>query len=353
MCSTTNESERLQDDSLSIKSFQFTWEIPEYNKRKLNCKINESIKSKTFSLSCGGQSPLSCTLYFFPKGDRRSSKTGETAIFSKTQSQGKYKNSFHFTFSILDARREVFISRFFHEEVPHNSVGVNFIPHGHLDNPTNNLLLNDTLTIYCQAWETISKSDTCDCKNDFQILRNRCHLVTDFAKLLEDKVNSDVHLKVKDEDVPAHKLILAARSPVFAAMFQNDMLESKTNEVEIADVEPVVLKALLEFIYTGDCVVGNLAEGLFRAADKYNIKDLKEMCEQELQEKITVDNAVHLLIISDLYQAKKLKESVTLFINCCAADVMEKPSWNKLMDSYPRLVGELYMKAFGSKREEK
>ena len=140
--------------------------------------------------------------------------------------------------------------------------------------------------------------------------------------------------------------------PVFASMFPNEM-ESKTNEVEIADVEPAVLKALLEFIYTGDCVVGDSTEEFFRAADKYDIKDLKQLCEHELLEKMTVNNAVHLLILSDLYQSKKLKESVTLFINCCAADVMKKPSWNKLMDSYPRLVGELYMKAFGSKREEK
>jgi speckle-type POZ protein len=139
--------------------------------------------------------------------------------------------------------------------------------------------------------------------------------------------------------------------PVFASMFPND-IESKTNEVEIADVEPAVLKALLEFIYTGHCVVTNVVEELFRASDKYDIKDLKEICEHELLEKITVDNAVHLLILSDLYQAKKLKESVTIFINCCAADVMEKPSWNKLMDSYPRLVGELYMR-LAPKREEK
>jgi len=32
------------------------------------------------------------------------------------------------------------------------------------------------------------------------------------------------------------------------------MLESKTSEVGIADVEPSVLKVLLEFIYTGHCV---------------------------------------------------------------------------------------------------
>ena len=47
-------------------------------------------------------------------------------------------------------------------------------------------------------------------------------------------------------------------------MFQNHVLENKTNQVEIADVETAVLKKLLEFIYTGHCAVGDLAEGLFQ-----------------------------------------------------------------------------------------
>lgn len=69
----------------------------------------------------------------------------------------------------------------------------------------------------------------------------------------------------------AHKAILAARSPVFAAMFEHAMEESRANRVEITDVEPDTLAEVLRFIYTGrvvDLDNPNSAQDLLAAADK-------------------------------------------------------------------------------------
>ena len=49
---------------------------------------------------------------------------------------------------------------------------------------------------------------------------------------------------------PCHTAILSARSPVFAAMFRHDTQERQRQEVEIPDVEPGVMRALLEHCYT-------------------------------------------------------------------------------------------------------
>ena len=157
---------------------------------------------------------------------------------------------------------------------------------------------------------------------------------------------ADFVFKVENEKIAAHRAILAARSPVFDAMFQHDMLEKKTNETEIKDVTPAAFKALLQFIYTGYCKVGMLAEKILVAANKYDIQDLKQICAKELRKKLTVDNAVHLLILSDLHQSEDLKDGAIWFINKNAPAVMKTPSWSNFHKSHPNLLLKLYSKLF-------
>ena len=93
---------------------------------------------------------------------------------------------------------------------------------------------------------------------------------SDLSCLLDTNPFSDVTIFVQESQFQAHKSILSARSPVFAAMFQNETKENQNNAVDIPDVDGETFGALLRFIYTGH--VDNLqevAEELFVAADKY------------------------------------------------------------------------------------
>ena len=128
-----------------------------------------------------------------------------------------------------------------------------------------------------------------------------------------------------------------------------DMQEKNTNQTEIKDMTPSVFRALLRFIYTGHCQVGNLAEQLLIAADKYDIQDLKEICAKELRKNLTANNAVDLLILSDLHQTNDLKEGAIRFINKNAPAVMKTPSWPDFRKNHPNLIFELYSKLLESK----
>eukprot|EP00731_Ephydatia_muelleri_P032711 Em0024g255a len=46
-------------------------------------------------------------------------------------------------------------------------------------------------------------------------------------------------------------ILLAARSPVFSAMFEHEMEESRKNHVEISDLDQEVMQEMLAYIYTG------------------------------------------------------------------------------------------------------
>jgi hypothetical protein len=79
---------------------------------------------------------------------------------------------------------------------------------------------------------------------------------------------------------------------------------------------------------------------------KYDIQGLKQICVKELRRKLTVDNAVDILIFSDLHQANDLKDGAMRFINKNAAAVMKTPSWINFPKSHQHLVLELYSKLF-------
>ena len=98
-----------------------------------------------------------------------------------------------------------------------------------------------------------------------------------------NKLFTDIEFHVGGQVIPAHKVVVAARSPVFAAMFQSDMEESRTNQVKISDIEPTVFRDFLYFLYTGRLNSANIHD-LYMAADKYQVETLKSLCTKPDQE---------------------------------------------------------------------
>ena len=90
---------------------------------------------------------------------------------------------------------------------------------------------------------------------------------TTFGPLLEDSSTHDIVFKTSDGDsVGAHRLIVAAGSPVFRAMLYGNMRESSQKEIDLPTTDTETLNKLLTFLYTGkvdvdsDCIV-QLLEG--------------------------------------------------------------------------------------------
>ncbi|XP_044020999.1 speckle-type POZ protein-like [Aphidius gifuensis] len=135
-------------------------------------------------------------------------------------------------------------------------------------------------------------------------------LISGLLSYLENKKFSDIISEVDGKEFKAHKMILSLKSPVFSAMFDHEsMKESRDNRVVINDIDVDVVKQMLEYIYTektpskiNDCV-----QDLLGAANKYQIDDLKEICENNIMGKITVANAVDTLVVADRYDTKELK----------------------------------------------
>ena len=95
-----------------------------------------------------------------------------------------------------------------------------------------------------------------------------------------DKTLTDVELLVGNSSFSAHRALLSARSPVFAAMFRSRMKESRTGRVLISDVDPETFTHFLRFLYDGEMGSWDrfTKENLFVLADRYEVETLMDLC---------------------------------------------------------------------------
>lgn len=69
-----------------------------------------------------------------------------------------------------------------------------------------------------------------------------------FGQLLECGKGSDISIEVKGETFLAHKLVLAARSPVLRAQLFGPMRDQNSGCIKVEDIEPPVFKVCLKVI---------------------------------------------------------------------------------------------------------
>ncbi|XP_065204070.1 speckle-type POZ protein-like [Planococcus citri] len=205
--------------------------------------------------------------------------------------------------------------------------------------------LVNTIHVYFQLYTTREDLDTNSIKidepNASSIENDDCSLSSDLERIRVDEDFSDVTISVKGKNYPAHKLILAARSSVFKAMFKNDMQESQTNHITITDMEQEIFEEMLQYIYTGK--MPNLHEWAFEllpAADKYDLEGLKNACERLLLTKISAENACKILVLADMHNAEELKAHALRFIKENPAN-FETEIWNVLTESRPGLMKDM------------
>uniref|UniRef100_A0A7N0V5N0 BTB/POZ and MATH domain-containing protein 3 n=1 Tax=Kalanchoe fedtschenkoi TaxID=63787 RepID=A0A7N0V5N0_KALFE len=177
-----------------------------------------------------------------------------------------------------------------------------------------------------------------------------------FLGLLESEVGCDVVFRVGDEVFKAHKLILAARSPVFKAQFFGHVGNPKMDLVEIEDVEPVIFKAMLLFIYSDKYpdihqVIDSmsmrtstfLAQHLLAAADRFDLDRLKLLCEAKLCEEVNVETVSTTLALAEHHGCKQLKAICLKFATNpdILGDLMHSDGYKKLEEICPSLISEL------------
>ena len=164
--------------------------------------------------------------------------------------------------------------------------------------------------------------------------------------LLEAGTLADVTIVVENRSFTAHRAILFARSPYFAAMFRNDQSkESHDARIVLTDIPANVFELLLDFIYTDHiplAAIDQHAVELFNAADKYQLDSLRARCEARLCSMLTVENVCDTLLLAELHSALPLKTQCIEFIVANAAAVITTSGWTRMTDCRPDIAVQLF-----------
>ncbi|KAL7611003.1 hypothetical protein Lser_V15G13724 [Lactuca serriola] len=215
---------------------------------------------------------------------------------------------------------------------------------------TSDYLKDDCLKINCTVGVVVSATD---CPRLHSIRVPDSDIGSNFGMLLENMEGCDVIFKVGDEKFHAHKLVLAARSPVFRSQFYQQ--ERDHDDIIITDMEPKVFEAMLHFIYRDELtdelvassssseqnVSDSVVAKLLAAADRYDLTRLRRICESRLCKGISVISVGRILALADNHHAMELKAVCLRFASENLAAVMRSDGFQYLKSNHPALQSEI------------
>lgn len=340
---------RLCHTKVAMKKCNYLWTIDNY--RSVHEKRAIPIQSSTFSAdndqfrwclylnpSSRNYSGYSCvSLHLYPSQSSDISKYGpvsgklECSILDAENTKKKSQNA---EFIILNSSST-------------QDAGFQcFVEESYLSSEDNRVLPQDKLTIFCEL-SYIKKTDIINIEGPtFPDSYTKCEptRLNGLETLFLSSEFSDVTLHIEGKNYPAHKNILAARSPVFKAMLTNDMKEKQTNHIEIKDMSKQVFTEMIRYIYTGQPQnLNTLSAELLAAADKYDLQDLKTMCEKDLYEKLSLETAVNTLMTAYMHHAENLKIQALQYIKIHSynTNILDAEVRKVLVESCPDLLLEI------------
>jgi hypothetical protein len=157
----------------------------------------------------------------------------------------------------------------------------------------------------------------------------------------------DIVFVVGDERIPAHSVILCARSEKMRAMchFSDQQQRNRKfpHEIVIAQHDPYIFKLMLEWIYCDEIdVPPKIAMQLLTLAEEMLLFPLKARCERILMGWVNKDTAVKLFICADTYRVDFLKQKCKQFIIDNYEEMLkQQPHFDRPLCQVPELLLEL------------
>jgi speckle-type POZ protein len=149
-----------------------------------------------------------------------------------------------------------------------------------------------------------------------------------------------------------------------------------SSAIQIKDMDAKVFAAMLSFIYSdsfpqmeenkAQAVQGQEEEvaklvtwlqDLFVASDRYDIQQLKFLCEKKLFNLIGVSSVACTLALAERHNCHGLKDACLTFIQVqspkCLEKVMETDGWELIVTTYPSILKEIIAKVASNQKDNK
>ncbi|GLG97930.1 Kelch-like ECH-associated protein 1 [Gryllus bimaculatus] len=126
---------------------------------------------------------------------------------------------------------------------------------------------------------------------------------------------TDVILEVGAELFHAHKVVLAAASPYFKAMFTAGLKECEMSRVKLQGICPTAMARLMYFMYTGQIRVTEVTVcQLLPAATMFQVTNVIDACCVFLERQLDPSNAIGIANFAEQHGCKDLNHKANQFI---------------------------------------
>ncbi|ESO05500.1 hypothetical protein HELRODRAFT_171137 [Helobdella robusta] len=133
-------------------------------------------------------------------------------------------------------------------------------------------------------------------------------ILSSFQDFKNDNVLSDIILIAGQSQYHCHKVILAASSPYFKAMFTSALKESRDNAVEFTEMSGHILDEIVNYVYSGIAEVNrDNAQELLTAAHLLQFNEIVEACCDFLRAHLHPSNCLGIEWLSRLHSLPKLE----------------------------------------------
>ncbi|XP_049838767.1 poly [ADP-ribose] polymerase tankyrase-1-like isoform X8 [Schistocerca gregaria] len=164
----------------------------------------------------------------------------------------------------------------------------------------------------------------------------------ELAALLDAGAGAVAVLEAGDTRLVAHAAVLAARSPVFAAVLRPDALQASGGVVAVSGVEGAVLRLLLAYCYTLRAPqLPSVAAQLLLAAEKCGLPLLKAECERQVAAQLSVETAAATALLAVRHSCASLRQAAVSFVRANLVEVMATRGWADAVRSQPEDVVKL------------
>ncbi|XP_005147300.2 kelch-like protein 3 isoform X2 [Melopsittacus undulatus] len=165
-----------------------------------------------------------------------------------------------------------------------------------------------------------------DEKDQCTVTVNPSHMRKAFKvmnELRSKRLLCDVVIVAETVEMEAHRVVLAACSPYFCAMFTGDMSESKAKKIEIKDVDGQTLRKLIDYIYTAEIeVTEENVQVLLPAASLLQLMDVRKNCCDFLQSQLHPTNCLGIRAFADVHACTELLQQANAYAEQHFPEVM-------------------------------
>ncbi|XP_005992598.1 kelch repeat and BTB domain-containing protein 12 [Latimeria chalumnae] len=145
--------------------------------------------------------------------------------------------------------------------------------------------------------------------------KHSLNLLDQVSRMKESVEMIDVVLVAEGKKFPCHRLILAAFSPYFKAMFSCGLLECSKQEVELHDTTAESLSAILNYMYSSDLHLSNsTVQGIAMTAFFLQMEDIFLVCQRYMIDHMDASNCTGIYYFAKHLGAEELSEEAKKYL---------------------------------------